>query len=151
MCEIRVFGYVGKLLSPKETAPRSTLCQYRFSASLTHFCCQITVFTHAYVLTMAWGGTGGTPGDSCGGGGGAARFCKSWSFFRPQNVIFHTRFQTWPLKSRPVVSPGITINDVIVSQSANRKISWNLLRISHITVFFLFIWNWTDKYIHTLL
>ena len=35
------------------------------------------------------------------------------SFSTP--VIFHTRFQTWPLKSRPVVSPGITINDVIVS------------------------------------
>ena len=29
--------------------------------------------------------------------GYAARFSKSWPYFRPKNVIFHTRFQTWPL------------------------------------------------------
>ena len=29
--------------------------------------------------------------------GGAALFSKSWPYFRPKNVIFHTRFQTWGL------------------------------------------------------
>ena len=44
---------------------------------------------------------GGTPGNSWWGC--AARFSKSWPYFRPKNVIsdqtskFHTRFQTWPL------------------------------------------------------
>jgi len=27
---------------------------------------------------------------------------KSWPYFKPKNVIFHTRFQTWPLKSIPL-------------------------------------------------
>ena len=47
---------------------------------------------------------GGTPGNSCWWC--AARFSKSWSYFRPKNVIFHTCFQTWPLKSLPVFRPG---------------------------------------------
>ena len=36
---------------------------------------------------------GGTPGNSwwwC-----AARFSKSWPYFRPKNVLFRTRFQSW--------------------------------------------------------
>ena len=37
----------------------------------------------------------GTPGNYCWGC--AARFSKSWPYFGPKNVIFHTRFQTWPL------------------------------------------------------
>ena len=40
------------------------------------------------------------------GGGCAARFSKSWPYFTPKDVIFHTRFQTWPLKSIPVFKPG---------------------------------------------
>ena len=51
------------------------------------------------------GGEKGTPGNSwwrC-----AARFLKSWPDFRPKNVIFHTRFQTRPLKSIPVFKPGL--------------------------------------------
>ena len=56
----------------------------------------------------AGGGGGVTPGISwwwC-----AARFSKSWPSFRPKNVIFHTRFQTWPLKSLPVWSQNITLH-----------------------------------------
>ena len=34
--------------------------------------------------------------------GRAARFSKSWPYFRPKRVIFHTRFQTRPLKPIPV-------------------------------------------------
>ena len=40
---------------------------------------------------------GGRLRNSCWGCAG--RFSKSWPYFRPKNVIFHTRFQTWPLKS----------------------------------------------------
>ena len=29
------------------------------------------------------------------GGGCAAQLSESWPYFRPQNVIFHTRFQSW--------------------------------------------------------
>ena len=38
---------------------------------------------------------GGTPGNYWWGC--AAPFSKSLPYFRPQNVIFRTRFQTWPL------------------------------------------------------
>ena len=36
------------------------------------------------------------------GGGGAARFSKSWPYFCPKLSFSHTRFQTRPLKSIPV-------------------------------------------------
>ena len=56
--------------------------------------------------------------------------------FQTKNVIFHTRFQTWSLK---------TI-----------EIMWSLLRLeqqenrnSHTSISFLIIWNWNDKYVHT--
>ena len=29
------------------------------------------------------------------------------TYFRPKNVIFHNRFQTWPLKLIPVFRPGL--------------------------------------------
>ena len=48
---------------------------------------------------------GGTPGNSCWGC--ATRFSKSWPYFRPKNVIFHTLFQTRPLKSIPVFRRGL--------------------------------------------
>ena len=44
-----------------------------------------------------------TPGNSWWGC--AAWFSKSWPYFRPKNVIFHTRFQTRPLKSVSVSRP----------------------------------------------
>ena len=42
-----------------------------------------------------------TPGNSWWGY--AARFSKSWPYFRTKNVIFHTRFQTWPLGRNYVI------------------------------------------------
>ena len=50
-------------------------------------------------------GEGGTPRDSWSGC--AARFFKSWPDLRPKNVIFHTRFQTRPLKSILFFIPGL--------------------------------------------
>ena len=35
-----------------------------------------------------------------------AWFSKPWPYFRPKNVICHTHFQTWPVKSVPVFRPG---------------------------------------------
>jgi len=46
-------------------------------------------------------------------GGGAARFSKSWPYFRPKSVIFHTRFRTKTLKSIPVFRPGLL--DIVLS------------------------------------
>ena len=43
----------------------------------------------------------GTPGNSWWGC--ATRFVKPWPDFRPKNVIFHTRFQTWPLGRNYVI------------------------------------------------
>ena len=47
---------------------------------------------------------GGTPKNHWRGC--AARFSKSWPYFRPKHGIFHTGFQTWPLKSLLVFKPG---------------------------------------------
>ena len=40
-------------------------------------------------------------------GEGVLLFSKPWPVFRPKHVIFHTRFQTRPLKSIPVFRPGL--------------------------------------------
>ena len=50
---------------------------------------------------------GDTPGNSWWRGY-AARFSKSRARFRPENVIFHTRYQTRPIKSIPVSRPGLS-------------------------------------------
>ena len=36
--------------------------------------------------------------------GCAARFSKSWPYFRPKNVIFNTRFQTYPLRNYVIIT-----------------------------------------------
>ena len=61
---------------------------------------------------------GGTPGNyrwEC-----ASQFSNPRPYFRPKNVIIHTRFQKWPLR-----------NYVIITQirTVTRKISLNPLRI----------------------
>ena len=38
--------------------------------------------------------------------GSATRSSKSWPFFIPKNAIFHIRFQTWSLKSIPILRLG---------------------------------------------
>ena len=50
------------------------------------------------------GGGGVTPKNHWRGC--AARFSKSWPYFTPKHGIFHTGFQTWPLKSILVFKPG---------------------------------------------
>ena len=48
----------------------------------------------------SWTPEGGTTGNSWWGC--AARFSESWPYFRPKNVIFHTRLQNRSLKSIPI-------------------------------------------------
>ena len=43
-----------------------------------------------------------TPGSSCWGC--AARLSNSLLYFRPKNVIFHTRFQTWPPRNDVIIT-----------------------------------------------
>ena len=91
---------------------------------------------------MGWGCTP----KNLGWGGCAARFSKSLPYFTPKDVIFHTRFQTWPLKSIPVFKPGgghktqhtclrrQKLDHHYWDESANKKkyISKNLFRIRSI-------------------
>ena len=58
----------------------------------------------------------------------AVKWCALWrarfSIFtdlRPTNVIFHTRFQTWPLKSIPVFRPGLQAKIMLSLLSLQRK------------------------------
>ena len=60
----------------------------------------------AWSITRSTRRLGGTPWKSWWGY--AARSSKSGHYFRPKNVIFVTRFQTWPLKSIPVFRPGVS-------------------------------------------
>ena len=53
------------------------------------------------------GGGGGAPTPGNSWWGCAAQFSKSWPYFRPKDVISHTRFQTRPLKSMPVFRTGL--------------------------------------------
>ena len=59
------------------------------------------------------------------GGGCAARFSKSWPYFRPKNVIFPIRFQIWPLKSIPVFRPLSSL----LRLGHKQKISSNAFRV----------------------
>ena len=62
-------------------------------------------------LTGEWQKPNLGPGE---GGGGLflgilGGVCRPVLQIRPKNVIFHTRFQTRPLKSIPVFTPGYVI------------------------------------------
>ena len=57
------------------------------------------------------GGGGGTPKNSWWKFA-ATWFAKSSPYFRPNNIIFHTRFQNWPVGR----------NYVIIDLSTNKKI-----------------------------
>ena len=72
----------------------------------------------AWSITRSTRRPGGTPGKSWWGY--AARSSKSGHYFRPKNVIFVTRFQTWPLKSIPVFRPGVS-----TSQNATYMFTYN--------------------------
>ena len=67
--------------------------------------------------------------------GCATRLSKFWPYFRPKNFIFHTRFQTWPPR-----------NYVITLRLEHQQ---KRFLISPISLSFLLIWNWKDKYVHT--
>ena len=62
---------------------------------------------------------GSTPRNSLWGC--AARFSKSCPYFRPKSVIFHTRFQTRPLKSIPVFRPGLLAETILSLLRLERK------------------------------
>ena len=87
---------------------------------------------------------GGTPRNSWWGW--AARFSKSWPYFRRKHVIFHTRFQTWPLKSIPVYKrPKLchqfakvrTPTTDLVKFSSN-DLFWFIL--IYFDLFYVFVW-----------
>ena len=68
------------------------------------------------------------------------------------NVIFHTRFQTWPLKSIPIFRPDLLeiMSSLLRLEQQQKKTSKKCILISHISLSFLLIWNGNDKYVHTL-
>ena len=88
----------------------------------------------------AGGGEGGfTPGNSwwwC-----AMQFPKSWPYFRPKNVIFHTCFQTRSLISIPVFIPGLwaeIMSSLLTLELKQKKI----LQIHFEFKYFpFFLWN----------
>ena len=65
------------------------------------------------------------------GGGLAARLSKSWLYFRPKNVVYHTSFQTRPLKYIPVFRPGLKakIMSSLLKLEGKKKSS-NVFRIA---------------------
>ena len=83
-----------------------------------------------------------------GGGGGGLQFSKSWPYFRPKNFIFHIHFQTWPQKSLPVFRPGLS--EIMSSFLRWQRQQKRFLICIIISLSFLYIWNWNDKYVHTL-
>ena len=84
-------------------------------------------------LGNAWA-RGSASGDSwweC-----AAQLSSLTPYFRPKKCNFHTRFQTWPSLLR--------LERIL-------KKFFKSISNSHVSFSFLLIWNWNDKYLHTLL
>ena len=89
--------------------------------------------------------------------GCAARFSKSWPYFSQKNVIFRTRFRTWPLKSIPVFRPEgdhktqhkhwneTEIMSSLLRLKLQQKHFLKSIPNLYITLSFLFIWNNTPK------
>ena len=67
-------------------------------------------------------------------------FSKSWPYFGPKNAIFHTRFQTWRLRNC----------HHYLDSNSNQKNLFKSISNSRFSLSLLFIWNWNDKYVHTL-
>ena len=61
--------------------------------------------------------------------------------FSDQTSEIHTRFQTWPLGRNYVIMAYI---------KAQTKSLFKCISNSHISASFIFIWNWNEKYVHTL-
>ena len=74
------------------------------------------------------------------------RFSKSWPYFRPKNVILHTRFQTWPLGR----------NYVIITLNANQnifQIHFEFAHLSFLSFFSIYLElkrlkRWIRSYTH---
>ena len=79
-------------------------------------------------------------------------FSKFWPYFCPKNVIFHTRFQNWHLKSITVIRPGLKAEIMLWLFRLKRKQKDFSTSISnsHISLTFFFILNWNDQYVYTL-
>ena len=81
----------------------------------------------------------GTPRNSwCGC---AARVFKSRPYFRPKQAIFHTRFQTWPLKFKPVFRPELENIHPFSERKLTQgvKLSWN--DIVYLFLFLAISWS----------
>ena len=93
----------------------------------------------------------GTPGNSWWGC--AAWFFKSWPYFRPKNVAFHTRFQTKPQKihTRFQTWPLGRNCAIITKISDKQKNSSNPFRI-HIFLFLSYSFGIAtiNTFIHSL-
>ena len=82
------------------------------------------------------------------------------TLFQTKNVIFRTRFQTWPLKSIPVFRPGgghktqhkhwheTEIMSSLLRLNVQQKDVLKSISNSHITLSFLFIWKAKNTLIH---
>ena len=73
----------------------------------------------------------------------AARFSKSWHYFKPKPAIFHTHLQTWPLKSILVFRPILACESC--TQFANPLPCPSEVNIlfKHYFLLFSSIWHWT--------
>ena len=74
----------------------------------------------------------------------SAQFSKSRPYFRPKNFIFHTRFQTRPLKSILILRPGFyeIMSSLLRLKHGNKKDFLKSISNTHISLSFLLIWNW---------
>ena len=98
-------------------------------------------------LVVASKGRGGTPGNFWWGC--TARFSKSWPYFRPKTSFFTTVF-------RPGLNP-YPLLDLAFKKLCPHYLDWNSNRKdflksmskSFISLSFLLIWNWNNKYVRT--
>ena len=81
---------------------------------------------------------GGTPGNSWWGC--AARFFKSWPDLSPKTVLFHNRFQTWPLG-----------RNYLITTQISRQIKKKLFNLFRIRIFLFLSYSFGIEKVNTFI
>ena len=85
-------------------------------------------------------------------GGGVPPGPPNPDLFQTKQFHFPQAFKVWPPKSIPLSDlASVKLCHQLLRLERQHKDFLQSISNSHVNLFFLFIWNWNDKYVYTLL